>query len=67
LFVPALNGELPESFRRKAVCVVQIGALIVLLCPLTPVPLLMPLSIVAAILLFWSFAVDTIWLLRATV
>ena len=67
LFVPALRGDLPESYRRKAICVVQIAALIILLCPLTPVSFLMPISIIAAALLMWSFAVDTLWLLRPSV
>lgn len=65
LFVPRLNGDLPPSFRRKAICVVQIGTLIILLCPLTPIGFLFPVSISAALLLTWSFAVDTRWLLKA--
>lgn len=61
---PALKGDLPESFRRKAICVVQIAALIILLFPLTPTVLLLPVSILAACALAYSFAVDAIYLLR---
>ena len=65
LFVPKLRANLPESLRRKTICVVQIAALIVLLCPLTPAPLLVPLTLVAAALLSWSFAVDSLQLLKS--
>lgn len=64
LAVPALRAGLPDSFRRKAICVVQIAALIFLLFPLSPAGLLLPVSLGAALLLTWSFAVDTIFLLR---
>jgi phosphatidylglycerophosphate synthase len=62
---PWLNGTLPESFRRKAVCVVQIAALILLLCPVMPNVWLMPVSVAAAAALVWSFGVDTVWLRKA--
>jgi len=61
---PALQGDLTESFRRKAVCVVQIAALIILLCPLTPAIVVMPVSVGAAIALLYSFGVDAFNLLR---
>ncbi|WP_299734593.1 CDP-alcohol phosphatidyltransferase family protein [uncultured Roseobacter sp.] len=64
IVIPKLGGALPESFRRKAVCVVQIAALIILLCPLTPASLLWPISVSAALLLLWSFAIDIRWLFR---
>lgn len=64
LAVPALRANLPESFRRKMICVVQISALIFLLFPLSPAGLLLPVSVGAALLLAWSFAVDIIFLLR---
>ncbi len=64
LAVPALRAGLPESFRRKAICVVQISALIFLLFPLSPAGLLLPVSVGAALLLAWSFAVDIVFLLR---
>lgn len=63
LFLPALRADLPEAFRRKAICVVQIGALVTLLFPLTPEIAVLPISFTAAILLAWSFFVDIKWLL----
>lgn len=65
--MPRLAAELPPSFRRKAVCVVQIATLLALTCPLTPVPLAPWLSFGAAVLLSWSFAIDIRWLLRRPV
>lgn len=62
--LPGLRGHLPESLRRKAICVVQIAALLVLLCPLMPAALASPLAVSAAALLLWSFAIDICWLLR---
>ncbi|MEM9344417.1 MAG: CDP-alcohol phosphatidyltransferase family protein [Pseudomonadota bacterium] len=64
LALPALGRDLPESFRRKAVCVVQIGTLIVLLLPVTSASVAAPLAWGAVLLLLWSFAVDIRWLLR---
>ncbi len=64
LMVPALRAELPQSLRRKTICVVQISALIFLLFPASPASLLLPVSAGAAFLLTWSFAVDVVWLLR---
>lgn len=61
--VPKLGAALPESMRRKTVCVIQIACLIALLCPLTPLWLMHPMSWGAAGLLLWSFARDTRWLL----
>tara|TARA_R110000787_G_scaffold145580_2_gene259367 strand:- start:275 stop:994 length:720 start_codon:yes stop_codon:yes gene_type:complete len=64
LIWPALQGNLPDSFRRKAGCVVQISALIMLLFPLTPPWLLTPVTLVGAAVLLYSFAVDAIYLMR---
>lgn len=61
---PALRADLPVSFRRKAICVVQIAALVVLIFPPTPEAVLLPIAAVAAVLLTWSFLVDIIWLTR---
>ncbi|MFN3208308.1 MAG: CDP-alcohol phosphatidyltransferase family protein [Roseovarius sp.] len=61
---PALRAELPESFRRKTICVVQNGALIALVCPLLPAALLAPVAMAAAAMLVASFAIDTAWLAR---
>lgn len=64
LIWPALRGNLPEGFRRKAICVVQIAALILLVFPMTPSALLMPIALNAAAALLYSFAIDTLALLR---
>ncbi|WP_299654598.1 CDP-alcohol phosphatidyltransferase family protein [uncultured Tateyamaria sp.] len=59
---PALQAPLPPSFRRKAICVVQIAALILLIFPLTPTVMVVPVGILAAVLLSWSFLADVLWL-----
>lgn len=64
IFLPALKYDLPASFRRKTICVVQIAALLFLICPLAPPVLIAPVSLIASALLAWSFAVDVRWLLR---
>jgi phosphatidylglycerophosphate synthase len=61
---PALQGELPFSFRRKAICVVQIAALILLVFPLTPPVLLVPVALFGGTALLYSFAVDILYLVR---
>jgi phosphatidylglycerophosphate synthase len=64
LIMPALRGKLEESLRRKTICVVQIAVLTLLLCPILPAALFAPIAWIAAGLLVWSFAVDTLWLIR---
>ena len=64
LLWPALRADLPESMRRKTICVVQIAALIALVFPLLPASLVTPVAVGAAMVLAMSFAVDTIWLVR---
>lgn len=63
-FLPWLNADLPESMRRKTICVVQIGSLVVLMAPIVTQPLSAVIAAVAAALLVWSFAVDARWLSR---
>jgi phosphatidylglycerophosphate synthase len=63
--LPWLNGSLPESMRRKVVCVVQIAVLIALICPLVPPALHLPFTLIGVAALIWSFAIDTLWLKRA--
>lgn len=63
--LPALRGELPESLRRKVVCVVQGVALLVALGPIIPPVLASVASGAALLALTWSFAVDVRWLMRA--
>ncbi|MEO3999930.1 CDP-alcohol phosphatidyltransferase family protein [Mesorhizobium sp. CAU 1732] len=62
--LPWLQTPLPESLRRKVICVVQIGTLVVLLAPTVQSPVSTVLAAAAAILLVWSFAVDVVWLAR---
>ncbi|SHG99077.1 Phosphatidylglycerophosphate synthase [Kaistia soli DSM 19436] len=64
LAMPWLNGPLPEAFRRKAICVAQIAALIALNAPIVSG---MPATILAAtatLALGWSFAIDILWLVQ---
>ena len=61
---PPLREDLPESFRRKAICVLQIATLIILLLPITPAVLVGPWAAGVAVLLLWSFAIDIAWLLK---
>jgi phosphatidylglycerophosphate synthase len=62
--LPWLAQPLPQRFRRKLVCVLQIGALVVMLAPLFTPPLSQWIALVALGLLTWSFALDVIWLAR---
>ncbi len=62
LMAPSLRAELPPSWRRKAVCVLQIGALAVLLLPGLAPPWSSAIAASALVLLAWSFAVDVRWL-----
>jgi phosphatidylglycerophosphate synthase len=62
--LPWLNAPLPERFSRKAVCVVQIAALILIQVPGVPPAVASALVAFAAALLVWSFAVDVAHLRR---
>ena len=61
---PWLAGELPESLRRKAVCVWQVAALMLALLPAVPDLLATWLAATALAGLTLSFAVDVRWLYR---
>ena len=58
----ALATELPASFRRKAICVVQGIVLLTCLGPIIPASVATPIAAAALALLIWSFAVDVRWL-----
>ena len=58
---PWLDGPLPESRRRKLVCVWQVASLLVSLLPMVKPALAVPLLVLALALLAWSFAVDVRW------
>ncbi|GAB5447101.1 CDP-alcohol phosphatidyltransferase family protein [Gymnodinialimonas sp.] len=55
---PWLNGDLPERFSRKVVCVVQISALILALLPVVPATVASLCTGLAAVALIWSFWLD---------
>ncbi len=63
--LPWLGGDLPDRFSRKVVCVVQIGALLVLLLPLVTQPVSSLLAATAAVALVWSFGIDVRHLIRS--
>lgn len=63
---PWLGAPLPESQRRKAVCVWQVASLLCALSPWVPGPLARVLLALSLALLAWSFAVDVAWLRRAS-
>jgi phosphatidylglycerophosphate synthase len=62
--LPWLSAPLPPRYRRKVVCVVQGVGLLVALGPVIPDVLAVGAAAAALALLFWSFAVDTLWLFR---
>lgn len=59
-----LEQDLPPSFRRKVICVVQVAALLIALAPVVPLPAAAGVAGVALGLLVYSFAVDVLWLVR---
>ena len=62
---PWMNGTLPDSMRRKIVCVIQIGVMIALICPVMPAELGPVIAWGGTLALLWSFGADTLWLKRA--
>lgn len=61
---PALRAPLPESVRRKSLCVVQGVALLTALAPVVPGAVGVVACGAALALLCYSFGVDVVWLLR---
>lgn len=61
---PALRAVLPPSPRRKSVCVVQGVALLICLGPIVQATLALSVASGALLALTYSFAVDTVWLVR---
>lgn len=59
---PWLSNPLPDSFRRKLVCVVQVAVLSIALVPLVTEPLRLTLLAGALLAVGASFAIDTAWL-----
>jgi phosphatidylglycerophosphate synthase len=59
---PWLSGSLPASRRRKAVCVLQVLALLLALAPAVGQSWSALIAVGGLFLLCYSFAVDVIWL-----
>ena len=62
--LPWLGAALPPSWRRQAVCVVQIVSLLGALAPIVVPPWSATLALAGLAALVWSFAVDVRWLAR---
>ena len=60
-----LRGALPDSLRRKTVCVVQGIVLVVCIAPVIGPAPATGLAATALLVLVYSFVVDTWWLARA--
>jgi phosphatidylglycerophosphate synthase len=65
LVLPWMRRDLPDRFSRKAVCVLQLGTLIVLQLPFVPGAVAGLLVAVACGALGWSFWRDIAWLRQA--
>lgn len=63
LFLPALQRPLLPSWRRKAICVIQIAALIICLAPIVAPALATSVTAATLTMLTASFAIDVRWLL----
>jgi phosphatidylglycerophosphate synthase len=62
LIWPWLSNPLPDSFRRKLVCVVQVAVLSIALVPFVTEPLRLILLAGALLAVGTSFAIDMAWL-----
>jgi phosphatidylglycerophosphate synthase len=62
--LPWLAAPLPHSRARKAVCVLQIAALIACLAPVLPGTVTAAAAAMATAALAWSFGRDILWLWR---
>ncbi|HZH07707.1 MAG TPA: CDP-alcohol phosphatidyltransferase family protein, partial [Lautropia sp.] len=64
LLRPWLNRPLPESMRRKTVCVLQLIALIACVAPILPDAWRAAAAVGAVVMVTASFAIDLDWLIR---
>jgi len=64
IWLAPLRRDLYPSLRRKTICVVQVGALCLMLLPLLSSFQAAVVGLLALISLTYSFAVDIAWLLR---
>jgi phosphatidylglycerophosphate synthase len=60
--LPWMRRPLPGSYRARAICVVQVAALLVALAPLSRPPLSAAIALGGLVPLGYSFWVDTRWL-----
>ncbi len=63
-FLPWLKAPLPQRFRRKLVCVLQLAVLILLQLPMIPSALASGMMWIAVAALLMSFGNDALWLWR---
>lgn len=63
-YLPWLDQPLPESFRRKTVCVWQVVTLMVAIVPPIPPGFASVTLAMALLLLVWSFYLDVRWLFK---
>jgi phosphatidylglycerophosphate synthase len=61
--IPRMRQPLPDSRRRRTICVLQLAGLIIALEPFVPPPASGLIAAVALTALLYSFAIDTAWLL----
>jgi phosphatidylglycerophosphate synthase len=61
---PPLAGELPQSMRRKTICVVTVTALLVALMPFVAVGPARMICAATLVVLVYSFAADCVWSVR---
>lgn len=64
LALPWVERPLPPSFRRKAICVVQIVGLIAVVTPFLHRPLTTLIAATTLVVLAYSFLADVAWLWR---
>lgn len=63
--MPWLDKALPPSLSRRVICVVQVASLIGLYAQILPDVFVIPVAMIVAALLIWSFGRDIIWLWRS--
>lgn len=63
--MPWLDKPLPPSLSRRVICVVQVASIIGLYAPILPEVLVIPVALIVAGLLIWSFGRDIMWLWRS--
>jgi len=64
--LPWMRAPLRSTLRGKAICVIQIGGLLVALLPAVPPPVSSAIAAVSLVTLCFSFVVDTLWLYRCS-